>query len=180
MQISTLTTLNSAQSANSRLQTQISQSVNSFESEFAKANLAQQNLATKSSQTRTLPNLNGLDLSGENFFEDLANAYYKETGDMLESMQFMVIEKFLALAKRGMQARGTDDVTKSFEFGSKQWQEMPKTAATNKALLNEMLAIAECKPILYSNNPRLDEHRARAKAFAKEVLALFDKTNSQI
>ena len=35
------------------------------------------------------------------FFEDLVNASYKETGDMLESMQFMVVEKFLALAKKG-------------------------------------------------------------------------------
>ena len=129
------------------------------------------------SQTKTLSNL---DLSGENFFEDLVNAYYKETGDMLESMQFMVVEKFLALATRGMQALGTDDVAKGFEFGLKQWQATPKTAATNKALLNEMLAIAEREPILYSNNPKLDEHRARAKAFAKEVLALFDETNSQI
>ena len=129
------------------------------------------------SQTKTLSNL---DLSSENFFEDLANAYYKETGDMLESMEFMVVEKFLALAKRGMQALSTDDIAKGFEFGSKQWQETLKTAATNKALLNEMLAIAEREPILYSNNPRLDEHRARAKAFAKEVLALFDKSNLQI
>lgn len=124
------------------------------------------------SQTKTLSNL---DLSSENFFEDLVNAYYKETGDMLESMQFMVVEKFLALAKRGMQARGADDIAKGFEFGLKQWQETPKNTATNKALLNEMLAIAEREPILYSNNPKLDEHRARAKAFAKEVLALFDE-----
>lgn len=180
MQISTLATLNSAQSINLRSKIQLSQDANSFKNELEKANLVQQNLVTTPNQTQTSPNLNELDLSSENFFEDLVNAYYKETGDMLESMQFMVVEKFLALAKMGMQALSTDDIAKGFEFGSKQWQETPKIAATNKALLNEMLAIAEREPILYSNNPRLDEHRARAKAFAKEVLALFDKSNLQI
>lgn len=122
-----------------------------------------------------MANLNELNLASESFFEDLANIYYTETSDLVESMQFMLVEKFLALATRGMNALNTDDIAKGFEYGSKQWQEMPKNEATNKALLKEMLEISQNEPLIYSNNSLLDEYRAREQAFAKDILNLFDR-----
>lgn len=68
MQISTLATLNSAQSINLHLTTQLSQDANSFENELEKENLVQQNLVATPNQTQTSPNLNEFDLSSENFF----------------------------------------------------------------------------------------------------------------
>lgn len=126
-------------------------------------------------KTQNSSNLNELNLASESFFEDLANIYYTETNELVEAMEFMLVEKFLALATRGMNALSTDDIAKGFEYGSKQWQEIPKNEATNKTLLKEMLEISQNEPLIYSNNLRLDEYREREQAFAKDILALFDK-----
>ena len=88
MQFSTLTTLNSAQSANSRSQAQISQDTNSFESELTKANLAQQNVtpnaqiqnenATNSQQKSEFENVISnllLGLESEGKMEELKNVF---------------------------------------------------------------------------------------------------------
>lgn len=168
MQISTQTPLTLATNLK---QNQISQHPNVFKDELEKAN----STATNTNETQNVANLNELNLASESFFEDLANIYYDETNDLVESMEFMLVEKFLALATRGMNALNTDDIAKGFKYGSKQWEEIPKNEATNKALLKEMLEISQNELLIYSNNARLDEYRQREQAFAKDILNLFDR-----